>query len=59
MNRLSFERLRLRSDLWRDRGFVKLWAANGISQLGTQVTVRLGVLVCLGPLPAWLSPCRV
>ena len=39
MNRLSFERLRLRSDLWHDRGFVKLWAANGISQLGTQVTL--------------------
>ncbi|HWX09663.1 MAG TPA: MFS transporter [Gaiellaceae bacterium] len=29
----------MRSDLWRDRGFVKLWAANGISQLGTQVTL--------------------
>jgi MFS family permease len=39
VNRLSFERLRLRSDLWHDRGFVKLWAANGISQLGTQVTL--------------------
>jgi MFS family permease len=39
VTRLSFERLRLRSDLWHDRGFVKLWAANGISQLGTQVTL--------------------
>ena len=33
------ERLRPRSALWHDRGFVKLWAANGISQLGTQVTL--------------------
>jgi hypothetical protein len=24
-----------------------------------RVTVRLGEVVCLGPLPAWLSPCRV
>ena len=32
-------RPRLRSDLWRDRGFVDLWAANGISQLGAQVSV--------------------
>jgi MFS family permease len=29
----------MRSELWRDRGFVKLWAANGISQLGTQVNL--------------------
>jgi MFS family permease len=29
----------MRSDLWRDRGFVHLWAANGISQLGTQVNL--------------------
>jgi len=29
----------LRSDLWRDRGFVDLWAANGISQLGAQISV--------------------
>ncbi|MHB8470071.1 MAG: MFS transporter [Gaiellaceae bacterium] len=28
-----------RSALWRDRGFVSLWAANGVSQLGTQVTL--------------------
>jgi MFS family permease len=28
-----------RSELWRDRGFVRLWAANAISQLGTQVTL--------------------
>src|SRR5438034_8873241 len=26
---------------------------------GLQGTVRVGGLVCLGPLPAWLSPCRV
>jgi hypothetical protein len=31
--------LRPRSALWRDQGFVKLWAANGVSQLGTQVTL--------------------
>jgi len=31
--------LRLRSPLWRDRGFVDLWTANGISQLGEQVSV--------------------
>lgn len=30
---------RPRSPLWHDRGFVDLWAANGISQLGTQVSV--------------------
>ncbi len=28
----------MRSALWRDRGFVDLWAANGISQLGEQVS---------------------
>lgn len=39
MNRLLVERLRPRSELWRDRGFVNLWAANSISQLGTQVTL--------------------
>jgi hypothetical protein len=26
---------------------------------GAQETVRLGGWVCLGALPAWLSPCRV
>jgi predicted MFS family arabinose efflux permease len=31
--------LRPRSALWRDSGFVKLWAANAVSQLGTQVSV--------------------
>ena len=31
--------LRLRSPLWHDRGFVYLWAANAISQLGEQVSV--------------------
>ena len=29
----------MRSPLWRDRGFVDLWAANGISQLGEQVSI--------------------
>jgi MFS family permease len=29
----------MRSALWRDRGFVQFWAANGISQLGTQVNL--------------------
>jgi len=32
-------RFRPRSELWRERGFVRLWAANGISQLGTQVSL--------------------
>jgi MFS family permease len=36
MRSLSF---RPRSALWRDHGFVRLWAANGISQLGTQVSL--------------------
>jgi dihydrofolate reductase len=31
-------------------------SSNGIVDQGT---VRLGGLVCLGLLPAWLSPCRV
>jgi MFS family permease len=31
--------LRLRSALWHDSGFVRLWAANGVSELGTQVTL--------------------
>jgi len=31
--------LRPRGELWRDRGFVRLWAANSVSQLGTQVTM--------------------
>ncbi|MBV8561636.1 MAG: MFS transporter, partial [Actinobacteria bacterium] len=31
--------LRPRSELWRDGGFTRLWAANGISQLGTQVSL--------------------
>jgi MFS family permease len=52
VKRLSFERLRLRSDLWRDRGFVKLWAANGISQLGTQVTLLALPLTALYVLDA-------
>ena len=31
--------LRPRGELWRDGGFTRLWAANGISQLGTQVSL--------------------
>jgi MFS family permease len=31
--------LRPRSELWRDRGFLRLWAASGISELGDQVTL--------------------
>jgi lactate dehydrogenase-like 2-hydroxyacid dehydrogenase len=37
-------------------------AAEWVASVGadaSQGTVRLGGLVCLGPLPAWLSPCRV
>jgi MFS family permease len=44
--------LRLRSALWRDRGFVKLWAANGVSQLGTQVTLLALPLAALYTLKA-------
>jgi MFS family permease len=43
--------LRPRSALWRDSGFVRLWAANGVSQLGTQVTLLalpLAALYVLG-----------
>lgn len=29
----------MRSPLWRDRGFVDLWAANAVSQLGEQVSL--------------------
>jgi MFS family permease len=29
----------MRSALWRDRGFVDLWAANAVSQLGSQVNL--------------------
>jgi MFS family permease len=42
----------MRSALWRDRGFVKLWAANGISQLGTQVTLLALPLAALYVLKA-------
>ena len=42
----------LSSPLWRDRGFVKLWAANGISQLGTQVTILALPLAALYVLDA-------
>jgi MFS family permease len=31
--------LRLRSELWHDSGFVRLWTANAVSQLGSQVTL--------------------
>jgi MFS family permease len=44
--------LRPRSALWRDSGFVKLWAANGISQLGTQVTLLALPLAALYTLDA-------
>jgi MFS family permease len=44
--------LERRSDLWRDRGFVKLWAANGVSQLGTQVTLLALPLAALYTLKA-------
>ena len=40
--------LRPTSPLWHDRGFVKLWAANGISQLGTQAQPE--VISCRGAL---------
>ena len=44
--------LRLRSELWRDRGFVRLWAANAVSQLGTQVTLLALPLAALYVLKA-------
>jgi predicted MFS family arabinose efflux permease len=37
----------MRSALWRDRGFVYLWAANGISQLGSQVSLLAFPLAAL------------
>src|SRR5205085_6584101 len=46
------KRLSPRSDLWRDPGFVKLWAANGISQLGTQVSILALPLAALFVLKA-------
>ena len=42
--------LRRRSALWRDSGFVRLWAANGVSELGTQVTLLA--------LPLTIDPAR-
>ncbi len=44
--------LRLRSALWRDSGFVRLWAANGVSELGTQVTLLALPLAALYVLKA-------
>ncbi len=44
--------LRPQSDLWRDRGFVRLWTANGVSQLGTQVTLLALPLAALYVLKA-------
>jgi MFS family permease len=41
-----------RGALWRDRGFVRLWAANGVSQLGTQVTLLALPLAALFTLKA-------
>jgi MFS family permease len=38
--------------LWRDRGFVRLWWANGISQLGTQVSILALPLAALFVLKA-------
>jgi len=49
---LKRPRLRPRSDLWRDPGFVKLWAANGISQVGTQVSILALPLAALFVLKA-------
>jgi MFS family permease len=42
----------MRSALWRDRGFLKLWAAQSISQLGTQVSVLALPLTALYVLKA-------
>jgi MFS family permease len=33
------ERLRLRSDLWRDGSYLRFWGAQGISALGSQITL--------------------
>jgi MFS family permease len=44
--------LRPRSELWRDRGFLRLWAANAVSQLGTQVTLLALPLAALYVLKA-------
>jgi MFS family permease len=40
------------SELFRNRGFVKLWAANGVSQLGTQVSLLALPLAALYTLNA-------
>ena len=45
-------RLRRRSDLWRDRGFLRLWAAEGVSELGTQVSLLALPLAALYVLKA-------
>jgi MFS family permease len=42
----------MRSALWRDRGFVSLWGANAVSQLGTQVTLLALPLAALYTLNA-------
>jgi MFS family permease len=58
MRRPSF---RSRSPLWHDRGFLRLWAANGVSQLGTQVTLLalpLTALYLLGAGPLGVSLLR-
>jgi predicted MFS family arabinose efflux permease len=42
----------MRSALWRDRGFLKLWAAQSVSQLGTQVSMLALPLAALYVLKA-------
>jgi MFS family permease len=39
--------LRPRGALWHDRGFLRLWAAQSVSQLGTQISVLALPLVAL------------
>jgi MFS family permease len=41
-----------RSELFRNRGFVRLWSANGVSQLGTQVSLLALPLAALYTLNA-------
>jgi predicted MFS family arabinose efflux permease len=42
----------VRRALWRDSGFVRLWAANGVSELGTQVSLLALPLAALYVLKA-------
>src|SRR5205814_9143429 len=41
-----------RASLWRHHDFMKLWTAETVSQLGTQVTVLALPLAAIGPLHA-------